>query len=39
MMLIVIERLNYYWGDSESSLPYTKNKRMSLVAQVPMRKA
>jgi hypothetical protein len=27
------------WGDSESSLSYTKNKRMSLVAQVPVRKA
>jgi hypothetical protein len=26
-------------GDSESSLSYTKNKRMSLVAQVPVRKA
>jgi hypothetical protein len=26
-------------GDSESSLSYTKNKRMFLVAQVPMRKA
>jgi hypothetical protein len=26
-------------GGSESSLSYTKNKRMSLVAQVPMRKA
>jgi hypothetical protein len=26
-------------GDSESSLSYTKNKRMTLVAQVPMRKA
>jgi hypothetical protein len=26
-------------GDSESSLSYTKNKRVSSVAQVPMRKA
>jgi hypothetical protein len=27
------------WGDSESSLSYAKNKRMSLGAQVRMRKA
>jgi hypothetical protein len=27
------------WGDSESSLSFNKNKRVSLVAQVSMRKA
>jgi hypothetical protein len=27
-----------YWGDSESSLSYTKNKRVSFVTQVPVRK-
>jgi hypothetical protein len=31
--------LTYCWGDSESSLSYTKNKRVSLSVQTSMRKA